>query len=54
MIIYRHTCMQCGLLTRVEDNQAWKACACVSPADVVSEDEPPPEPPPEPEPEPAP
>ena len=49
MVIYRYKCTECGLVTRVEDEGAWKACACVAPADVVNEDDPPP-----PEPEPAP
>jgi predicted nucleic acid-binding Zn ribbon protein len=39
MTIYRYTCSECGIVTRVQDNQSWKACACQAPPEVVNEDE---------------
>lgn len=45
MAVVRYTCTQCGLVTRVEEGQDHRACACQAPYDIVREDEaaPPPE-----------
>jgi len=39
MTIWRYTCQGCGLVTRVVDNQDYRACACKTDYDVVNEDE---------------
>ena len=39
MTIFRYTCPECKIVTRVEDNQAWKVCVCQAPPDIVNEDE---------------
>lgn len=42
MTIYRYTCTQCGLVTRVEEGQDYRAYSCRAPYDIVNEDDPPP------------
>lgn len=42
-MIVRYTCKQCGLVTRVEEGQDYRACAC-QPADHDVEPETPTEP----------
>lgn len=39
MTILRYTCTQCGLITRVEQGDDYRACACRAPYDIVNEDE---------------
>lgn len=49
-MVLRYTCLQCGLVTRVQGDQNHKACACEAPFDVVDEDLEPDLPPMEPQP----
>ena len=42
MKIIRYECQQCGLVTRVEEGQDYKACACVAEYSVFVEDDAPP------------
>lgn len=39
MAILRYTCPECGIVTRVEEGQAYKACACREVPFVVNEEE---------------
>lgn len=38
-MILRYTCTQCGIVTRVEENQDHVAYACQAPYDIVNEEE---------------
>lgn len=41
MSVFRYTCKSCGLVTRVEDGQEYRACVCHLPDyDVVDESAP--------------
>ena len=41
MSILRYTCTKCGLVTRVEEGQDYRACMCHAPYDLVDESAPP-------------
>lgn len=38
MAILRYTCTQCGIITRVEEGDDFRACACRAAYDIVNEE----------------